>query len=97
MSEGLHILRLISTKGGCLLSELAVELNVPVSSVTGWVQMLCSIGYLKQDGRVESGCECTGSCSACVCCHCSHSEKKDDSVRIEVTERGLAAIRRVCG
>ncbi|MDD1723833.1 MAG: helix-turn-helix domain-containing protein [Methanospirillum sp.] len=94
MSEGLEILHFISTRGGCLLSELAVELGVPKSSVISWVSMLCSTGYLKDTSEKTTGCSCRNHGMKCLCCNSSCEEQKAPESRIEITERGHELIRR---
>lgn len=94
MSEGLEILHLISIRGGCLLSELAVELGVPKNSVASWVSMLCSTGYLKDMSEKTSGCSCRKNGLKCVCCSSSCEEQKITENRIELTQRGHELLRR---
>jgi len=95
VSEGLEILHLINRRGGCLLSELAIELGIPIKSVQSWISMWCSTGYLKRDGEESPGCTCRKSGMKCVCCHCACEEMKNSSEsRVELTKRGETLIRR---
>jgi len=97
VSEGFEILHLINLRGGCLLSELALELGIPKNSVVSWISMLCSTGYLKREGREEQTCSCRKNGMKCVCCHCSCKEQNNrNECRIELTERGRSLIRRRC-
>ncbi|MDD1729142.1 MAG: hypothetical protein LUQ50_08730 [Methanospirillum sp.] len=95
MSEGLAVLGFIHSRGGCLLSELSVEMGVPLSSLHGWVDMLCSTGYLKRCEQDHGECPCSKSGSRCVACRCScHAVQAGKPMKIEVTERGMAMVRR---
>lgn len=95
MSECLAVLGFINSRGGCLLSELSVEMGVPVSSLHGWVDMLCSTGYLKRCEQDHGECPCTKDGARCVACRCScQAVQKGAPMKIEVTERGMAMIRR---
>ncbi|MBN1167693.1 MAG: MarR family transcriptional regulator [Methanospirillaceae archaeon] len=95
MSEGLFILHHISNHGGCLLSEIAVELGIPKSSVSSWVALLCSTGYLQKEGEESSDWVCRKSGMKCACCHCPliAQENYHDS-RVTLSSRGIAFIRR---
>ncbi|WP_181391334.1 helix-turn-helix domain-containing protein [Methanospirillum stamsii] len=95
MSEGLEILHLIHSRKGCLLSELALELGIPTSSVSSWVSMLCSTGYLKKDLGESVDFSCKKNGMKCSCCNCScENQIKTNESRVELTKRGLALIRR---
>jgi len=95
VSEGLEILYLINRRGGCLLSELALELGIPVKSVQSWISMWCSTGYLKRDGEESPGCACRKSGMKCICCHCACEEMKNSNEsRVELTKRGKTLLRR---
>ncbi|MFH0967468.1 MAG: hypothetical protein V1862_07280 [Methanobacteriota archaeon] len=95
MSEGLQVLGFISSRGGCLLSELAVEMCVPVISLHGWVDLLCSTGYLKRCEQDHGECPCAKNGARCALCQCScHVVQAGVAMKIEVTERGMAMIRR---
>ena len=96
MSEGLEVLRYINSHGGCLLSELSVQMGVPVTSLHGWVEMLCSTGYLKKSEQPDHGdCPCATRGSHCVACRCScKAVKEGNPMRFEMTERGMAMVRR---
>jgi len=97
VSEGLAVLSLISSRGGCLLSEISVELGIPKNSAGGWIDMLCSTGYLRRCGQEQTECACEKSGIACISCRCSCRDARDDpAVRIEVTEKGRDMIRRGC-
>ncbi|NLV27891.1 MAG: helix-turn-helix domain-containing protein [Methanomicrobiales archaeon] len=95
MSEGLKILHLIHNRKGCLLSELALELGIPTSSVSSWISLLCSTGYLKKDGEKATECSCKKNGITCACCSCS-CETRENNIesRVELTKRGHALIRR---
>lgn len=95
MSEWLEVLGFIHSRGGCLLTELSVEMGVPVSSIRGWVDMLCSTGYLKRCEPDYGECPCEKNGSRYVSCRCScHAIQAGNPMKIEVTERGIAMIRR---
>ncbi|HWQ66153.1 MAG TPA: hypothetical protein VN372_04700 [Methanospirillum sp.] len=95
MSEGIGVLGFIHSRGGCLLSELAVEMGVPVRSLHGWVNMLCSTGYLKRCEQEHGECPCAKNGTRCVACRCSgHAVQGGEPLKIEVTDRGIAMIRR---
>jgi|GEM_PF-1447473 len=94
VSEGLEILKFIGVRGGCLLSDLAIELGIPKSSVISWVSMLCSTGYLKKKEDEQEPCSCKKSGLKCVCCSCLCNEQKNNPEnRIELTSRGIEFIR----
>ncbi len=95
MSEAVQILRYIGTTGGCLLSDIAIHLGIPVRSVNGWVVLLCSTGYLHRSGQYPCASPCGGSGPVCSgCCSACHAVPAGLPVRIAVTERGWDLIRR---
>ncbi len=95
MSEGLKVLGFISSHGGCMLNELAAELRIPVISVHGWINLLCSTGYLMRCGQDHGECPCAEDGSRCAICRCScHTVQKGVPMKIELTERGMAMVQR---
>ncbi|HWQ64938.1 MAG TPA: hypothetical protein VN429_11020 [Methanospirillum sp.] len=95
MSEGLEVLGFIHYQGGCMLSDICSELNLPLSSVHGWISLLCSTGYLKRCEAENGSCPCEKSGKRCVSCSCScKATQVGIPVRIEVTERGMDLFRR---
>lgn len=95
MSEGLDVLHFIHSRGGCMLTELSTEMGIPMSSIHGWVSLLCSTGYLKRCEQDHGYCPCESSGKRCVACRCSCSSSQSGTpIRIEVTERGMAMVRR---
>ena len=97
VSEGLAVLSLIGSRGGCLLSEISAELGIPKKSAGGWIEMLCSTGYLRRCGQEHKECACEKSGIACISCRCGYRDAGDDpGVRIEVTDKGRDMIRRSC-
>ncbi|WP_373838540.1 helix-turn-helix domain-containing protein [Methanospirillum sp.] len=95
MSEGLEILHLIHNRKGCLLSELALELGIPTSSVSSWISMLCSTGYLKKDDEISTDHSCKKNGMKCICCSCScETRENNNQIRVELTKRGISLIGR---
>jgi len=95
MSEGLEVLGFINSRGGCMLTDISSELNLPISSVHGWISLLCSTGYLKKCEVEHGSCPCEKNGTRCVHCSCScKAVQVNTPVRIEVTERGMNLFRR---
>lgn len=95
MSEGLEVLGFINSQGGCLLTDICSELNLPISSVLGWISLLCSTGYLKRCEQDHGTCPCEENGKKCVACSCScKAAITGTPIRIEVTERGMNLFRR---
>lgn len=95
VSEGLEILYHINRRGGCLLSELVLELGIPEKSVQSWIRLWCSMGHLKRVGEDASGCTCRKSTIKCVCCHGSCKAMKNSTEnRVELTKRGQSLIKK---
>ncbi|HPP78451.1 hypothetical protein [Methanospirillum sp.] len=95
VSEGLEILHLISQRGGCLLSELVTEVNIPEKSIKSWISMWCSTGHLKRSRGESRGCGGRKGGMKCICCLCAYKEKNNSSEsRVELTKRGHTLIRR---
>ncbi len=95
MSEGLEVLGFINSRGGCMLTDISSELNLPISSVHGWISLLCSTGYLKKCEQEHGSCPCEKNGTRCVHCSCTcKAVQTNTPVRIEVTERGMNLFRR---
>jgi len=95
MSEGLEVLGFINSQGGCLLTDICSELNLPISSVLGWISLLCSTGYLKRCEQEHESCPCEKNGKKCVSCSCAcKAAITGTPIRIEVTERGMDLFRR---
>lgn len=95
MSEGLEILGFISSRGGCILTELSVEMGIPVGSLHGWMDLLCSTGYLRRCEQDHGECPCSKNGFRCVSYRCSCAAVQTGiPIKIEVTEKGLAMVRR---
>ncbi len=96
MSNGFDLLVSLGTRNTSTLSEIAMELGIPVNAVQGWIDLLCCTGYLERSGSEDHPCSCS-SCPAgtsCVSCRCASSRLPSPDTRFELTDRGREYVRR---
>jgi hypothetical protein len=96
MSEGLKVLSYIHEQKGCLHSDLARIMGIPLDSLNGWIHMLCSTGYLTQSEEINhEKSPCSNGRHTCVSCKCScHADKSGMLLKVEITKKGIAMIQR---
>jgi predicted transcriptional regulator len=88
----MDVLKTLAKGSADSVDQLAKNLDVDKGMVNQLISQLVSMGYLKEEGAGDDGCDCSSGCGGCGGgCGCHETPVENSQKYFMLTEKGLKA------